>query len=152
MPKDILLTQRNGYLDINFTSSDLVLEHGFDTALLMSLFNEKRANDSEVPRVEMQRGWWGNTVSDYDNYEIGSKNWLLDQARATPASLNLAKTYTSDGLQWLLDDNYCKKIDVDTSYTVGNMNIDIKIYRSNDVVSNHSYQLWNNTNYFEGSL
>jgi phage gp46-like protein len=146
MPADILLNNNAQYWDISFTDGDFTLTYGFETALLMSLFCEKRASKSEVPNLALRRGWWGNTVGDWDNYEIGSKLWLLDQARSNPASLNLAKTYSADGLSWLLTDSYCTKIDIDTSYTINNMNIDITLYRSNDQTINNSYKLWNNTN------
>jgi phage gp46-like protein len=148
MPKDILLNKDSGYLDIGFTNGDLTLTSGFETALVMSLFCEKRATVAEVPRLELRRGWWGNTVSDYSNYEIGSKLWLLDQSRNDPTALNLAKTYSADGLSWLLTDKYCTKIEVESNYVINNLEITITLYRSNNVTINSSYKIWDNTRKF----
>jgi len=99
-PVDIKLNDDKGYWDIDFDSQgDFVLEDGFDTAILMSLMCNKRANEAEVEAPQYRRGWWGNETSDFDNFEIGSKLWLLSQARATQNTLNRAIRYTQDALQ-----------------------------------------------------
>jgi phage gp46-like protein len=145
MAADALLNNDAKYWDIGFANGDLILTYGFETAILMSLFLDKRASETEVAKVELRRGWWGNDFSDYDNYEIGSKLWFLDQARADINTLNLAQTYANDGLSWFLTDNYCTKITVDTSYTIGNLIIDVTLYRPNNLIINNSYTLWDNT-------
>jgi phage gp46-like protein len=143
---DLLLNNDAGYYDISLSNGDFVMMSGFDTALLMSIFCEKRAAESEIPAPEMRRGWWGNTTLGFDNYEMGSKLWLLEQARRDNTVLGLAKTYSADCLQWLISNNYAKEIRVDTSFIVGGIRIEIDIVVSLNKTISASYDLWTNTN------
>lgn len=142
---DIALTQKGSYYDFSFQDGDFVLTQGMDTALLMSIFCEKRADISEMPFVETRRGWWGNTVLDTDNYEIGSKLWLLEQARRDLTSLSLAKTYTQDCLQWLLEDDLAKEVKTDSAFSSNGIDIDVNIVTTSNKVLSKAYNLWNNT-------
>ena len=52
MKLDIALSLvNNDYYDISFTEGDYTTTEGLDTALLMSVFSEKRADFSEIPRT-----------------------------------------------------------------------------------------------------
>ena len=135
------------YYDIYFDENgDLGKTEGFNTALKMSLLCEKRASASESPVLENRRGWWGNAYLGVDNYELGSKLWLLYQSRATQNTLNNSITFSDDGLRWLVEDGYLDKIIVNAEY---NSNYDliqrIDLIRSNNVVQSLSYSIWDNT-------
>jgi phage gp46-like protein len=145
---DILLNNDAGYHDISFTNGDFTLTNGMETALLMSIYCEKRASESEIPAPEMRRGWWGNTVLGFGNYEIGSKIWLLEQARKDNITLGLSRTYSADSLQWLIEDNLAKDVTVDSSFIAGGISIDVDIAISLNKTISSSYELWQNTNSF----
>jgi phage gp46-like protein len=145
MATDIKLNSDAGYFDFSVTNGDFTTTKGLDSALLMSLFVNKRADSSEVPTVSKQQGWWGNTIGNYANYEIGSKLWLLDQARHTNTTLNLAKTYTYDGLSWLMTDQLADRIVVSDNFANNNLAINVIIYKSQNIISSTAYTLWNNT-------
>jgi len=142
---DIALTKINSYYDFSIENGDFALTQGMDTALLMSIFCEKRADISEMPFAETRRGWWGNTVLDTENYEIGSKLWLLEQARRDLTSLSLAKTYAQDCLQWLIEDSLAKEIQTDSAFSENGIDIDINIVTSSNKIVSKAYNLWNNT-------
>ena len=142
---DILLNTDKGYYDISFTNGDFTMTKGMETALLMSVFGEKRAAPSEVPVPELRRGWWGNTVLGYDDYEIGSKLWLLMQARKNNQTLNLAKTYTYDCLQWLIQDQLANRIEVIDNFINSALLLKVVIYKGQSIVISNAYTLWNNT-------
>jgi phage gp46-like protein len=144
---DIKLNYDNGkYYDLKIVDGDFEVTYGMDSALLLSIYCEKRADASEIPAPEMRRGWWGNTVLGYGDYEMGSKLWLLEQARRDTIVLNLCKTYSMNCFQWLVDDNLAKQINVDTSYIVNGVLIDVEILVSLNKTITASYELWNNTN------
>jgi phage gp46-like protein len=145
---DALLNNDKGYYDFSLENGDFKLTNGLETALFMSIFCEKRAAPSEMPAPETRRGWWGNTVLGYGNYEIGSKLWLLEQARKDNIVLGLSKTYVADGLQWLLEDNYAKNITINTSFIVDGIEIQIDIAISQNKTISNSFQFWQNTNLF----
>ena len=81
--------------------------NSFETALLLSIFCERRASVTEVPDTFRRRGWIGNINRPV---EYGSKLWLLEQARLTNATVNAARTYLEQALQWLIDFNYLDEI------------------------------------------
>ena len=140
-----VIKNNDGVYDIYFENGDIGKIGGFDTAIKLSLMCEKRALSSEMIRPETRRGWWGNLFNGYSGFEIGSKNWLLAQARATQLTLNLAITYSQDALQWFITDGFVSNIDV--TGTLGNSEIavDIKFLRGASLVGSYGYAIWNNT-------
>lgn len=124
---------------------DLQGKDSFDTAILISVFCERRADESEVPLNSNRRGWWGNTLSSVPGFEIGSKIWLLYQSRLTNVQLNLCKTYLSNALQWLVDDGYSQVISVDGTIVSSAINVTIDINVLRDNVKTPSLNLWINT-------
>lgn len=148
MAIDIKLTQdvTTGFYDFSFTNGDFTTVDSFDTSLTVSLFADARASASQVPRSELRRGWWGNQFDDeFPLYELGSKLWLLNQARRTQDTLNSAIDFARNALQWLVDKNHAKKVDVTGSYETEGIRLAITIDRGNSIVESRYYDLWNNT-------
>ena len=146
MLSDIQLTQTDqGYYDFEIANGDFVMTNGLDTALIISLFADARADNSEVPVPILRRGWWGDLVSDYPTYQTGSKLWLLNQARSNLETLNLSKTYMQNSLSWLTDDKLASKINVDAAFTTNGIGLQVTIYTPQNQVNNYAYNLWQNT-------
>lgn len=147
MAKDILLNSDKGYLDFGIDSNgDFKLTGGFETAIIMSILCEVRALASEVPAVELRRGWWGNLVGDFAKYQIGSKIWLLYQSKKTVEILGLIKTYAINALQWMRDDGYIDKIETDSSFIENGIYLKIKVYRSQNLINSLGFKIWEQTN------
>jgi phage gp46-like protein len=140
MPTDIAWDDSKGYLDISFTNGDYTTTNFLDTAVLMSLYIDKRATKSEVPNPQLRRGWWGNKVGDYPNYDIGSKFWLLQQARLTQETINLLKTYSYDCLKWLVDDGYVDRIDTNAETINGAAYVRVTFYISQNIIFQNMYK------------
>jgi len=139
-----------GYYDISIdTDGDLVKEDGFDTNLVVSMFCEKRAGPDEVIEPTLRRGWWGNTLSDTPNFEIGSKLWLLDQAKLTTGTVSLAAQYTQQALVWLKTDGHIKDVIVTAaaSFTSGRPNVEVKVdlIRNDNKIEYKYFTVWNKT-------
>ena len=130
-------------------NGDLESVDSFETALLMSVYAEKRADESQAPVAQRRRGWIGNAWGDRENFEMGSLLWLLEQARLTTRTLNEAITFFRDGLQWLVDDGHLIKIDVDGIRTSTNVVLTAVLFRSASVSETFSFELWNNTTRIE---
>jgi phage gp46-like protein len=104
-------------------STDLATETGaivtdelLDTAVLISLFTRRRADDDDAlpdPRSTDRGGWWGDSYADIEGDLIGSKLWLLSRSKATSDVLLQAKAYALEALQWLIDDGIADSIDVE---------------------------------------
>lgn len=137
-----------GVYDISFENGDFTKVDGFETALQMSLLVNKRADASEVPRPELREGWWGNTLNDVEDYQIGSKLWLLKQAKLNTTTLNEAIDFANDGLQWFLEDNLLENVIVDGTATSENITLSIDLVRSQNIVLSRLFQLWDDTQDF----
>ncbi len=141
---DAELTTVNGYYDFQLNAEgDVQTKDFFDTALLYSLFGERRATISESPLPERRRGWIGN--ESFVDFENGSKLWLLSQARITRTTLNLVETAAQNALQWLVDDNLAVKVESEAVLNNGIIRLNITIERQNSKVERRYYDLWNNT-------
>lgn len=102
--------------DIEFKDNDLINELGFETAVLMSVFTDQRANDDDVLPDAVhgdKRGWWGDPTSNIENDQIGSKLWLLERSKITNQTMRKAKKIIQDAVQHFIDDGIAVKIDVE---------------------------------------
>jgi len=147
---DIKMTQNEEeFLDISFENGDLSTVDGFESALLMSILLEKRASSSEIEAPQFRRGWWGNEALGFDDYEIGSKLWLLSQSRIRQKSLNEAITFSRDSLQWFIDDDFLDKVEVTANFSFddGQSTLDLQIglFRSQNSVLSKGFKIWQNT-------
>lgn len=99
--------------DLSVFNNDISTEEGLRTAVVLSLFLDRRVGADEVPEGETDpRGWWGDSATD----RIGSRLWLLDRATNTPATLDRARVYALEALQWLVDDSVAESVDVTTEF------------------------------------
>jgi len=108
---DIALIQHdNGFFDIALNGVDLATHAGLESAIIISLYTDARAsNDDLIPDgTDDRRGWWGGS--------FGSKLWLIDRAKATQETLNQAREYCHEALQWLIDDGVARVVDVTTEW------------------------------------
>lgn len=144
---DLVITKKdNGFFDINIgESGDLEVADNFDTAILMSLFVDRRADSSEVPIPEYRRGWWGDTVSDVEDDHTGSKLWLFDQSRLTTIEQNKLEDEAFDACEWFVQDDYLESIDVTSIKKDSTINLIINFKIKNGVSESRAYQLWANT-------
>jgi phage gp46-like protein len=82
------------------------------TAVSLSLLTDKRADEHELPFHEVyKRGWWGDCLNTSGN-KIGSKLWLLHRRKFDREAIDLAKNYTTEALDWLIQDEIADEIDV----------------------------------------
>lgn len=137
------------FFDISIDSTgDLELEYGFNTALVMSVFCERRAKSYEISTPMYRRGWWGNTTRD-DAHEDGSRLWLLEQSRLTTKTLRLAENYTEEALQWLVSDVDLQSFSVTAEAVLDNeepvVQLNINLLRKNNAKESFYFTVWSNT-------
>src|SRR5260370_260114 len=92
-----------GYGDWDMDGAQLVAGDDLLTAVYISLFTDRVASPDDVipDGTQDPRGWWGDAGQDV---LIGSRLWLLNRAKQTTETLNLAKDYITEALKWLIDD------------------------------------------------
>ena len=111
----ILWDNLNAQGDWTLAAGDLQTGQDLETACLVSLFTDKLATPDFVPTdgSSDRRGWWADP---YNDAPLGSNLWQLERAKKTRDTLGLARRYTEEALQWLIDDGVAKQIAVNTSW------------------------------------
>ncbi len=101
--------------DLGLDGADLTVDDGLETAALISLFCDRRAEDADVlPQGVTDRRGWCLDSTGVD--KIGSRLWLLDRSKQTPDVLTRAEEYAREALAWMLEDLVVSKIDVVTEF------------------------------------
>lgn len=110
---DIRLIPGLNETDIAVADRDLERDPTLETALIISLFTDKRARPDDITpdRNEDRRGWYGDALND-DGDADGSWLWLLHRSKTTADIPGQAKEYVEDALRWLLDDGVAERITV----------------------------------------
>lgn len=100
--------------DLAIENGGLALDDGLETALIVSLFTDRRASDDDVLPDPSggKRGWWGDTYADIDGDQIGSRRWLLERERDLPDTYKRMQIYLAEGCEWLTADGVAGRVDV----------------------------------------
>lgn len=82
------------------------------SAVVISLFTDKRAPEGWRPDVVDRRGWWGDAVAPEGETpeEIGSHLWLLQNEVATEEVANDARVYAEEALAWMVRDQVAARV------------------------------------------
>ena len=133
-----------GIYDFSLTDDgDILTADFFDTAILMSLFCERRAASSEVPDSQRRRGWIGNEST--PGFEMGSKIWLYEQARIDRNTLNGINSAADAAFRWMIDDEIALSVSSSSTFTNDTINLEVIIERPNSKVERRYFTLWDNT-------
>lgn len=136
----------SNFFDVTFNTQkqDFDIDEGLRTAIIVSLFTDKRVSVDELPIEEkFRRGWFGDLFPYDFGDQIGSKLWLLKREKQTNEVLKRAKEYALDALQWMLSDAVAQSLEVVTSYPVdGQILIEIYIQRPKEDVKLKYQFLW----------
>lgn len=106
--------------DLSLSQGQLALDDSFYSAVLISLFTDARAEDSdELPGSDTwRRGWWADALPSLtDNKDkTGSRLWLLMRCKATENTRLRAEDYAKEALAWLLQDGLVRGVNVSASW------------------------------------
>lgn len=130
--------------DLTVQANDIEIDDSLETAVIVSLFTDRRAEDSDElpPGVSDRRGWWGDAFPTSDSDRIGSRLWLLSREKQTADVLRRAEEYARQSLQWLLDDRIAERVVV-TAEVVrpGWLGLAIEIFRPRQGAVTYRYNL-----------
>ena len=97
--------------DFVVTKGDLATDRDLETAVLISLFTDRRASDDDVvpDGTDDRRGCWMDALSEIP---LGSRIWLLNREKVIPSTVAALKEYIEEALQWLLDQHIARAVTV----------------------------------------
>lgn len=98
----------------------LATDAGLETAVIVSLFTDRRARPDDVPpgAADDRRGWWGDALPAAEvpqDDRIGSRLWLLSREKIVPETIRRARDYCREALAWMIEDGLATAVDVDCS-------------------------------------
>lgn len=129
---DIRTLYRDFAGDWQIVSPGLDEDNGLDTAVIISLFTDRRAEANDVPAGDNRRGWWGDSYADIEGDLIGSRLWLLQREKQLPSVVSRAEEYARESLTWLIDDGIATRVEVTGSIVSrGILGLQIQIFRNN---------------------
>lgn len=102
--------------DLALDQFALATDDGLETAVILSLFSDARANEDDALPIGQtdRRGWWADAFPPADGDRFGSRLWLLCAAKQLQQSLNQAREYAEEALAWLVTDGVANKVEVET--------------------------------------
>ncbi|WP_424682909.1 phage GP46 family protein [Frateuria sp. YIM B11624] len=139
---DIALQWDTDHADVAMGAADLVADEGLETAVILSLFLDRRADaDDGVPLDQDPRGWWGDTFASVAGDQVGSKLWLLGREKQLAQVAKRAQTYATEALAWLVEEGVASEIDVQATFVAaGRLTLAIAIQRPQAPPFNRQYQ------------
>ncbi len=134
--------------DLALSAPDLATDAGLDTAVIISLFTDRRAReDDELPTGSNDpRGWWGDSFAEVTGDQIGSRLWLFERAKQTQATLNGYREALEEAVAWMVEDGIAESVKASTwIINPGQMGWSLEIKRPNDPRPRRYDHLWSNT-------
>ena len=100
--------------DLAVVANDLQGDAGLETAVMLSLFLDRRAEDGDVlpDGASDRRGWWADELAPVDGDKIGSRLWLLARAKPVRETALRAEEYAREALAWLVEDRVASRVEV----------------------------------------
>lgn len=100
--------------DLVLEGADLKVDNGLNSAILVSLFTNARADqDARLPTEDSdRRGWWGDSFAPVEGDQIGSLMWLLRRETLTEQLRAQAGREAERALQWLIEDGIAAELEI----------------------------------------
>jgi len=127
----MIMTENGGELVLS--GFDLARDDGLETAVIISLFTDRRASAEQLP-VELPqddlRGYWGDISNATPSDQTGSLLWLLAREKQLPQILGRAQQYCREALAWMVEDLVATRVEVTAEFVAqGWMLILVDIFR-----------------------
>lgn len=110
----------------------LAEDDGLETAVILSLFTDRRAEaDDPLPAGDDRRGWWADAFPAVPGDLVGSRLWLLHREKQIPQTLTRARDYAEEALAWLVADGIAARVDVSAEVVrTGVLGLSVEIQRT----------------------
>lgn len=121
-----------GHGDLTVQDRDLERDPGLETAVIVSLFSNRRADDGDAlpDPAGSSEGWWADALNE-DGDKVGSKLWLIGREKLIPAEvIPRAEQYAKEALEWMITDGVASAVAaVASRYNRDTLKLDITVTR-----------------------
>lgn len=122
---------------------DILTEDQLETAIIVSLFTDKRATPEQVSKPHLRRGWVGDLETPLDPW--GSRLWLLEQARLDREAESIAVDAAKEALGWMVRDEIAISAGARAFRTETKLDLRIDLTKPNSRSETTLVSLWDNT-------
>lgn len=129
----------------------LQTDNGLDTAVILSLLTDRRAEDDDIIPGNSgdKRGAWIDSFADIEGDQFGSRMWLLESAKLLPETVNRVREYCEEALNWMVLDGVAKAVNVTTEvvriYPLGIIAATVEIIKPDGATTRYKFEnLWGN--------
>lgn len=135
----------------DFAISALLLQEddGLDTAVILSLYTDRRAEDDDIIPGGSgdKRGAWIDSFADDVGDKFGNRIWLLESAKLTQDTVNRVREYCFEALEWMIKDGVAKAVNVAAQiirhHPLGIIAAQIDIEKPDGSISRYKFEkLW----------
>lgn len=110
---------------------NFLTDGGIETAVVISLFTDRRAEPTDVPVGEHRRGWWADALAQEPGDLEGSRLWLLPRSRQPLAD---AVAFAEEALRWMVEDGVAAAVKAVSSWVgVGILKLEVAIRKPGEV-------------------
>ncbi len=139
-------------VDFAIESMLLAQDDGLSTALMLSLFTDRRAgNDDVLPAgADDRRGVWMDGYVEVPGDLMGSRLWLLQRAKLLPETVIRVREYCEEALDWMVRDGVAKSVLVtawiERSAPIGVIGAQVDIAKPDGTTTRFKFEkLWSAT-------
>lgn len=131
--------------DYAIESMLLAQDDGLTTAVLLSLFTDRRAEpDDVIPGgSDDRRGTWMDAFADAADDRMGSRLWLLSPAKLLPETVNRVREYCEEALEWMVRDGVARVVSAEAwivrIHPMGMIGAQIDIVRPDDSTTRYKF-------------
>ncbi len=138
-----LYTPEKMAFDWAIAGAGLEEDDGLETAVLLSLFTDRRAaEDDPLPGVsDDRRGWWADQYQDVAGDKTGSRLWLIAREKQTASVLVRAQEYAEEALAWLVQDGIARAVTVTAQIVrTGVLGLTVEIARADSPTARYRFE------------
>jgi phage gp46-like protein len=143
---DIALIWTELGADLALEDLALVRDDTLKTAVILSLFLDRRAEDDDVlpDNTGDRRGWWADTYAAVLDDRIGSRLWLLSREKQLSSVPIRAREYAEEALAWMIEDGVVQSMDVTAEWVRrGLLGLRVRLYQPDEPAITYNFgYLW----------
>jgi len=135
-----------GYADMAIVNGDFGIGDDLQTAVLVSIFSDRRATDAELDALAdgatkptTNKGIWIDTYR--EGIQYGSGIWLILRGKKLPETLSRAEEYAKESLTWMIADGVAQTVETSAAFEGDRMLLTVTITRQSaeDVVATFDF-------------
>jgi len=126
------------------TAPGLTADNGLETAVMLSLFADRRAKkDDMLPSGDDRRGWWADAYAEEQNDFFGSRLWLVYREKQMTTVLRRVEEYAFEALTWMVEDGVVQSVNCQAEVIRdGVLGLTVTMTRGNNLATKYRFEIF----------